>query len=75
MNNLLRKGFQPVSETEMVMVEGGSAVVLAGIIIGCGLLSGCATLRGVTKKSDRPRPIINDDDNGDENRYGRYSDR
>ncbi|UTC73977.1 hypothetical protein E4O03_00685 [Treponema sp. OMZ 792] len=24
MNNLLRKGFQPVSETEMVMVEGGA---------------------------------------------------
>ncbi|UTC81799.1 hypothetical protein [Treponema denticola] len=23
MNNLLRKGFQPVSETEMVMVDGG----------------------------------------------------
>lgn len=75
MKDLLNKGFQPVSETEMVMVEGGSAIVLAGIIIGCGLLSGCATLRGVTKKSDRPSPIINDDDNGDENRYGRYSDR
>ncbi|UTC67196.1 MULTISPECIES: hypothetical protein [unclassified Treponema] len=35
MNNLLRKGFQPVSETEMVMVDGdGVASAVAGAIIG-----------------------------------------
>lgn len=59
MSKLLHNGFQPVSETEMMRVAGGSVLVATGVVAVCMLLSGCVTLQKSVRKTQMPQPRLN----------------